>query len=248
MQSKSLNNMLINLSNPSLMPKHILDKLYSYKSVFNQYNCIDQILDFPNLHQIAKELDSFCSERKIIGFHYTRAIKEGIESSGLKISYGENRRRDFLEKYGYLFSAEQQERIKSCWRYFNRAQSIGRDGKVWFNATLGAIANGGADHLLKYFGGENIYMPLTRDKELAAILQQIGTPLVIECALDTANLNTFSMNPWGMVWLSSYHVAVNQQAMQCDVDAYIQQDVPPDRILRIIVPTRCINPSGAWQI
>jgi len=102
------------------------------------------------------------------------------------------------------------------------------------------LRDGGADRLLTYFGGESIYMPLTQDGGIAAVLQTIGEPLIVESELDAGRLHTFSEIPWGKIWLSSYHVAVNREAQQHDVDAYLIESVPADQIITV----RVAKPSG----
>ena len=110
-----------------------------------------------------------------------------------------------------------------------------RDNRLWFNLTKSALRNGDAEPLLRNYGGEVVYMPFSQDRELSEILGSIGEPLVILCNLDTGNLSTFSTHPWGKVWLSSYHLRVNTDAYQTDLDVYVGSPVLPEQIINIEV-------------
>ena len=238
----------IDLKDPGSMPAHILGKLYASRSLFEDNKFLEQVLNYPEIEQIVQELNTHCTHRGIIGYHYTRAMPDEIISTGLKISCGEDRRKEFLDKYGYCFTLKQQQSIKERYKnYFSDSQSRVRDGRIWFNFTYMQLVEGGADRLLTYFGGENIYMPLTRDPAIAEILRGLGKPLIVACILDARKLITYSLNPWGKIWLSAYHTNINNEALQFDVDADFQEDVPPNKIFRIITPVKRIN-SFSWEV
>lgn len=160
-----------------------------------------------------------------VSFH--QSCSEGDRGSRLReVRTCADRQQEFLSRHGDRFSEAQRERIARAWKdYFDRGQTEARNSRIWFNLTLGALANGGADRLLTYFGGEVVYMPLTSDQEVAAVLRTIGQPLIVECALRVGQLHTFSEIPRGRTWLSTYHVTINQGALRCDVDAYTREPV-----------------------
>ncbi|GAB5520194.1 MAG: hypothetical protein RhofKO_24450 [Rhodothermales bacterium] len=95
------------------------------------------------------------------------------------------------------------------------------------------MQEGGAESLLGYYGGESIYMPFKMDSEIAAILQNIGEPMIVECALNSSKLNTFTDLAYGRVWLSAYHTSVNPHAHPFDVDVYCSYPILPHNILAI---------------
>lgn len=226
--------MAIRLDTIEGIPAAFLRDLRRSDNLLRGCECVEQLLRHQELRRIVTELDQLCEAQGIVGYHYTRATPELIGTRGLLTSCGEDRRADFIETYGHLFSAAQLQRVQRMWSdYFNEHQVRLRDGRVWFNFTLTALDNGGAERLLTYFGGEQVYMPLTEDRQIAAILRTIGEPLIVECELNPASLHTYSQTPWGAIWLSSYHVRVNKEAMQHDVDSYLQESVLPSRILRI---------------
>ena len=103
------------------------------------------------------------------------------------------------------------------------------------------MEDGGADTLLTFFGGESIYFPLMEDDEIAAVLRTIGQPLIVEATLPATKLTTtFAEIPWGRIWLSTYHVSVNNEARPHDVDAYVMEPVPRNNIVSI-------NNAAGWR-
>ena len=187
------------------------------------------------LKSIAQELDEICLNKGVIGYHFTRAFREDIEKSGLVPCDGRKRRQEFLSKFGNRFTLDQRNWIIRIWDwYFSPYQSQARDGKISFNFTLDALKNEGAKNLLAYYGGESIYMPLIENAEISAVLQSIGQPLIIRCALEPNILSASTEIPWGKIWLSSYHLAINPIAVQFDQDAFQEQPVLATQILSII--------------
>lgn len=230
----------IRLDSVAQMPPEILRYLLQFGSVFSACEYIEQVLKNSYLEEIAAELDRLCVRNGVIGYHFTRAIPEDIASRGLELPIGARRRSDFLVTHGHLFSAAQREWICRMWEdYFDALQTRGRDGRIWFAFTLDALSNGGAHPLLMNFGGEAVYMPLADDKEIAAILQTIGQPLVVECELKPEKLSTIWQNSWGRTWLSSYHVTVNPRAHQHALEARLREPVSPSNLVGIRIPQRC---------
>jgi hypothetical protein len=203
------------------MPEAVLDALNDWSQCIQGCEFLESLLEQEELKQIAQDLNQICLEKGIVGFHYTRAIRIEIETNGLQPSSGDARRRAFLDQYGHNFTDAQVARIRDIWaEYFEPMQIRARDNRIWFNFTLAALKDGGADRLLSYFGGEQIYMPLASDKQIGAILKTLGEPLIVRCNLNPHNLKTFSEYPWGKIWLSTYHLSQNPNAYQFDVDAY----------------------------
>jgi hypothetical protein len=216
------------------MPDSIIVYLNSYKEVFQKMDYLDDILTFPWASNIVNELNEHCLIHGVIGYHYTRANKEDIKVCGLTPMYGVDRRSWFLKKYGDHFTKDQLNIIKKTWQeYFNKSQNNARDLKIWFNLTTNALNNRGADRLLSFFGGEAIYMPLTNYSEIANILHSIGSPLVVQCKLDAKEMKTFSTNPFGKVWLSTYHRKINIDASLFDVDIYSKSAISSDNIISL---------------
>ena len=236
--------MAIKLTSLDQMPNDIRRALQRFDSLFGRAEFLDEVLKNPDLYKIATDLDRLCIEEGVIGFHFTRAFPEDLQAQGLVICSGDERRHKFLARYGDRFSEAQRDRIRRAWEdFFDSAQNETRDSRIWFNLTLGALDNGGADFLLTYFGGEVINMPLTDDEEIAAVLRTLGQPLIVESALRTQELHTFSEIPWGKTWLSGHHVSINDEASRYDVDAYAIKPISADHILSVRVARQDGSPA-----
>jgi hypothetical protein len=223
-----------NLGDADDMPGDILSRLEGCVSLFKRLEFSEEFESHAALRDTVRELDAVCESDGIVGVHYTRAEHDGLLTEGLVPRSGAERRAQFLQEYGNRFSAAQRERLVAGWHaYFDDAQNRIRDGRIWFNLTRVALSNGSADPLLSHFGGEVVYMPFSRDSEIKSILSGIGSPLLVECALQTDSVRTFCQHPWGRTWLSSYHRSVNPAAHQWDVDLYTERPVRPDEILNI---------------
>lgn len=230
--------MTINLNSIDGIPQDIARELRYLEAAFAQCEYSEKLLENSALHSIAETLNELCCKEGVIGYHYTRAVRGDIEASGLQVSKGADRRCAFMTKYGNRFTDEQRQLIHQAWNaYFDSQQTSLRDGRIWFNFTLGALKNTGDERLLGYFGGEVVYMPLTSHKDIAAILGSIGEPLIVECALSTDDLNTSCEIPWGRTLLSTYHVSVNPDAQQHDVDAYTTSPVSAAQLISIRHPS-----------
>jgi hypothetical protein len=216
------------------IPEAVLRKLRDLAPLFTRCESVEALYEDRRLQDISIGLNELCLKDTIIGYHYTRALSHEIRSRGLLICDGQARRQQLLSSYGYLFTDAQVERMQKLWNgYFNERQMQVRDGRIAFNFTLHALETGGARPLLTFFGGESIYKPLMQDAEIATVLRNIGEPLIIECELPARELVTFTQTPWGKTWLSSYHISVNTQARQYDVDAYIERSVLPANLVAI---------------
>jgi hypothetical protein len=241
--------MAIRLTSLDQMPKELRRSLKDFDSCFTKTKSICEVLEKRELYDIASELDRLCADRSVIGNHFTRAVSGEIIARGLESFSGADRRRKFLLQYGHLFSETQRDRISRAWgNFFDRSRPDGRDGKIWFNLTLDALENGGADDLLTYFGGEIVNMPLTGDEEIAAILRTLGQPLVVEAALSPKNLHVASEIPFGRTWISTYHVNVNRAALQHDVDAFTTEQVSAEQIVCVRVAHQDSALPSRWTL
>ncbi len=225
---------VINLSNPKQIPDEYSFILKNHRNAFLENEHLDKLLNIPEISLVADKLNSLCSLSSILGYHYTRAEKSSILAKGLEIRNGQERREFFLKEYGNRFTEALQERIKLAWDdYFDHMQEKSRNGRIWFSAIEIHPSDEEVHRLLKYFGGESIYMPLTKDKEIAEILTKIGEPLVIKCKLKPNRLSAYSDRPFGKTWLSSYHIAENPQASRLSWDLSSEYNVPASDIIEV---------------
>lgn len=105
-----------------------------------------------------------------------------------------------------------------------------RDHKIFFNLTTVALFNGGAESLLQYYGGEQVYMPLKGFPSIAKKIQNIGSPLLIKAILDPSRLKLFDYEDIAKIAISSYHRLLRSDASQCDHDVYQIEPVYPSQI------------------
>ncbi|WP_337171756.1 hypothetical protein [Gemmatimonas aurantiaca] len=227
--------MPIDLCSAESIPKPLTERLRAFDQRLRRSEFLDSLLEEDSLVEIVRDLDEVCEAERVIAYHFTRADPRLIHEHGLLACSGAERRESFIATYGHLFTEQQLARIREIWQsYFNGAQNHARDGRVWFNLTLQALKNGGADRLLSHFGGEVVYMPLTSEYGVSRVLNSLGEPLVVKCDLDTSRARTFTEFPWGKTWLSAYHRTLNTNAHPMDWDCYLPETLTPNQILEIV--------------
>ena len=226
--------MPLDLASPDNIPDATLTLIARQRPKLTKVKYLEEFYDEPAILSIIQELDEHCLTHGVIGYHYTRAIASAIRHNGLLASTGSERRRQFLVDHEPLFTAAQRGAIGDAWqRYFDGWQTRARDGRVWFTLTNQGIRDGGATRLLRYFGGESIYMPLTQHEDIAKILSSIGKPLVVLAGLDASRVKTFAEYPFGKAWLSTYHCKLNPRAFRVDFDLYASESIAPSSILAV---------------
>lgn len=221
----------VNLEDPTSLPSVILGALRACDPHFMREEHVSNLRKIPAVGSLIRDIDHFCSRNMVIGFHYTRAIPDDILTHGLQLRSGEEVRAQFLGRFGHMFTSDEIHAIKVAWAsYYNGRVRSSRDHKIWFNFTRDALTNGGADLLLKYYGGEQVYFCINELPGVGEKLSSIGQPLIVKCALVPAELNTFIAYPWGSIAVSAHHRRVNPAAHQTDQDGWQTAPVPPDRI------------------
>ena len=217
------------------LPDHISVMLLPLRNEFLKANYIDSLVrDLHHLDAIQRAMTEFLEENGVVAYHYTRAYRQSIQSNGLLIQQGSQRRQWFLDTFGHLFTPDEISAIRTTWdRYFTKYQDSLRDGKICFNHTKDALTNGGAEPLLENFGGEMIYMPFDEHSSISSKIKQIGDPLIVYCSLKPSLINGSWDYPSAVVWLSTYHRTINPEARLYDVDINTQVSVPPEDIIKI---------------
>ena len=191
----------------------------------------DELVENPTFQDLIERITDFSKDCKIICYHYTRADKTDILKGGLKSRTGQEIRETFLSRYGKLFTDEELDTIKNAWQaYFNKNMISCRDYRIFFNLTTTALFDSGAEPLLQYYGGEQVYMPLKGFPSIAKKIQNIGTPLLIKATLDPCQLKLFDYEDIAKVAISSYHRLLRPEASQCDRDVYQNEPILPEQI------------------
>ena len=229
--------MVINLDDLNGLPLEFVKRLSAFDEIFKNSNYFEDYENNADIKRLTIEIDKFCQTNKIIGYHYTNAIKEDVFKNGLLIRNGEDIHNAFVEKHFHLFTEEEQATILKGWNYLREKNAAKyRDNLVFFNFTLDGLQNSGADLLLHYYGGEQVYFPLYRQPQISEKLKKIGTPMILKCILNPKNIKTFWENQWGRIAVSSYHRLKNQDACVEDLDGSQQTAVQPENIEIISYP------------
>ncbi|WP_139063165.1 hypothetical protein [Marinomonas spartinae] len=198
----------------------------------------ESLVDRSDVSCLARDIDRYCRNNRIIGVHYTRAVPESIRSKGLLIRDGKEIREVFIKEHGHLFSQEEILTIKKRWDdYFEHGQSSVRNQRIFFNFTEIELGGAGTEYLLGLYGGEQVSMCFELDEPIGLKLGSIGAPLVVRCSLDPNQVETFIENPWGKILISSFQALTNPDAYRIEQDGYQSVPVKPEDIVEIRVLT-----------
>lgn len=222
---------VVDLEDPMSLPAGIQRKLSDHHDHFSRMEYLDDLREIGGIGKLIKDIDAFCCENIVIGYHYTRAVPEDILASGLLPRTGEQIRSQFLDRFGNMFSLQQISAMRQSWdSYFNARARSRRDLLLWFNFTKKALSDGGARLLLKYYGGEQIHFCIDEIPGVAEKLASIGQPLILRCKLDPNRIRTTIEYPWGSIAVSAYHKRANPQASMLDQDGRQCDPVSPSQI------------------
>jgi len=226
--------LVVNLEEPQSLPEVYLGQLAEWDAHFRRELYLTNVMKDRAFRRLVEDIDSFCAKNMVLGFHYTRGFPADFLAHGLLVRSGEQSRSESMQRFREIFTPAQCAAISAAWaQHFTAGQPEVRDSRVWFNFTTSALGNGGADRLLTYYGGEQIYLPIRELPGIGKTLRSIGQPLIVKCALVPAELQTFIEHPWGSIVTSSYHRLVNPAAHpteHSDQDGWQSVSVPPERI------------------
>lgn len=220
----------IDLDNLSGLPQKFIEQLRRFDNVFMKQIFLEKMENDRDIRALIFDINNYCLKNRIIGYHFTRAIESDIIKSGLICRTGKTIRSEFIKRHFYLFTEEEKQTILKKWdeRFDNNIEN--RDNRIFFNFTKHALFNGGAENLLSYYGGEQVYFPIFDIPEIGRKLKSIGIPLVLKCILEPSKLVTFIENPWGKIITSSYHRGINPNAHIIDQDGYQRVNVKHRKI------------------
>ncbi|SHK91101.1 hypothetical protein SAMN05720469_12316 [Fibrobacter intestinalis] len=222
---------ILNLCTLAGFPPFFFEEMEKHTELLLNTESSDELIENPVFQELIERLTEFSKDCNIVGYHYTRANKEDFLKEGLKSRSGQEIREIFLSRYSVLFTVEELETIKKLWdAYFDKIQKSSRDNYIFFNLTTEALSNSGAEPLLKYYGGEQVYMPLQREFTIAQKLRGIGTPLLIKAILDPKQLSNFYEDDIVKIAISSYHRNKKTDADQYDRDVYQRRPILSNQI------------------
>ena len=212
---------ILNLCTLAGFPSFFFEEMEKHTELLLNTEFEDELVENPVFQDLIDRITDFSKDCKIIGYHYTRADKDDIIKGGLKSRTGQEIRETFLSRYGKLFTPKELDTIKNAWNaYFNKNMISCRDYRIFFNLTTTALFDSGAEPLLQYYGGEQVYMPLKGFPSIAKKIQNIGSPLLIKATLNPCQLKLFDYEDIAKVAISSYHRLLRPDASQCDRDVY----------------------------
>lgn len=222
---------ILNLCTLAGFPSFFFKEMEKHTELLLNTEFDDELVENSAFLNLVERITDFSRDCKIIGYHYTRADKDDILKGGLKSRTGQEIRETFLSRYGKLFTPKELDIIKNAWNaYFNKNMISCRDYRIFFNLTTTALFDSGAEPLLQYYGGEQVYMPLKGFPSIAKKIQNIGTPLLIKATLDPCQLKLFDYKDIAKVAISSYHRLLRPDATQYDQDAYQREPILPNQV------------------
>lgn len=222
---------ILNLCTLAGFPSFFFEEMEKHTELLLNTEFEDELVENPVFQNLIDRITDFSKDCKIIGYHYTRADKDDILKGGLKSRTGQEIRETFLSRYGKLFTPKELDIIKNAWNaYFNKNMISCRDYRIFFNLTTTALFDSGAEPLLRYYGGEQVYMPLKSFPSIAKKIQNIGSPLLIKATLDPSQLKLFDYEDIAKIAISSYHRLLRPDATQYDQDAYQREPILPNQV------------------
>lgn len=226
-----MKNIVVDFETLSGIPEEFIKRLNLHNDFFIKCHFLDQLAQNEDINHLIVDINYFCSGNAIIGYHYTNAIERDLLEKGIVVRTGRDIRQDFIARHFYLFSEKEQRQILENWeKQFDAPEAKLRDGVIYFNFLKVALNNGGAEDLLKYYGGEQVYLPLLPLVKIRKKLEKIGIPMILKCKLNPNDITTSIENPWGKIAVSKYHRIVNPAAILEDQDGYQSVGLSPDKI------------------
>lgn len=233
---------VLKLESPEALPSKLRAALIQHRDVFLAKAFVEQVLEDPNIRAIGEELERFLASQRIYAYHCTKEPTPGyFKSSGLRLTQVDVHQEWFLDRFGANFTESQRQWLKSAWhRYFvKEGQGKPRNGFLWACLSRSMVPEDGCKSFFQYFGGEAISKVAHRNAPVAAILESIGQPVVVEFAVDGAHLT--AMYPMSYSVLSQYHRQLRADARICVSEAHFPHPVPPSDILAV-TPLKLFTP------
>ena len=222
---------IVDLQKPELLPEALRERLISIESVCREEEFSEVLVQRPEVQNLVIMINNYCMNKRILGIHYTRAIRTDIERKGLLIRTGKQIREEFIQRFGHKFENDELEWLKNKWTSHQVKQSEIRDSMLWFNFTLSEFGGPGSEYLLGMYGGEQIHMGIEFDMSIGKKLSRMGEPLVVKCALDPRKVKTFIDYPWGKILVSSFHVSIQPEAYNIDQDGKVTYSILPQDLV-----------------
>jgi len=199
----------------------------------NEY--MESLIESEPFFSIAEELEAFIRQHKVVGYHCTKEPQpEFFKTHGLRVLNRASHQAEFIERFGSHFSAEELTQIQESWSaYFEGQQDRCRNGLLWFCLAPDQVVGSGTERFFAYIGGEAVYVPITHHTSIEKKLRAIGSPVVVEVAIDPKELHTFSHVPFAINTLSLFHQRQNLAAYIHGREGYMVRHIEPTEIVRV---------------
>lgn len=229
--------MQIRLDDPRFIPESLNQALKKEWSALQSAEYMETLTERDPFRNIAIRLETFIRENHIVGYHCTKEPSRGyFLENGLRILDREAHQREFLATHGNLFSEMELEAIQSAWAsYFPGMQDSARNGILWFCLSPYLVVNDGTAYFFEYYGGEAVHMPLDNMPEIMNKLRTLGLAVVVEVRIDPNELHALGDFPLALNALSHYHRLANPLAYIHSREGYLNRDVRPDEIVRVVL-------------
>ncbi|RZU02170.1 hypothetical protein [Rivibacter subsaxonicus] len=224
----------LRLESPDALPAGLASRLVAHRALFRMHEFLDSVLEHTAVRAIADELEAHLSQQRIHGYHSTKEPVPGFfVARGLRPTDVETHQAEFLAAFGDRFTETELAEMKVAWHeYFVQGgQRRHRNGLVWACLSRSLAKTSGTETFYRYFGGEAVFMPLKNDSSVAAKLEAIGQPVVVEVSLPGAVLE--AQHPMAMAVLSHYHRTIRPDAHLYESEARLRQAVPAADVIRV---------------
>lgn len=227
----------IRLESPAALPAEFQQRLHPYDSVFKRFESMDQVLATAGMADIEGGLETFLRSQTVQAYHCTRELSPGFfKANGLRLTNLREHQAEFLKNHGNNFTPAERETMVGEWaNHFHRnaGSSAGRNGLIWVCLSRPGVPHDETDRFFSYFGGEAIYWPFVHGAHpaIAAKLQTIGQPMVVELSVPATDLHSFQ--PLARYVLSCHHKRLNPAIDRPRAEVRFKRDVAPSEVLRV---------------
>lgn len=245
--------MSVKIDDLSTWPGDILEGLKSphVRRYFAESQSAEDVYDIAEVQAIGSALVGHCYHAGLIGYHCTKEKRPGFfKGHGLEVTEPERKIEAFLNEFGTHLSEGKLGEVRRKFAEWlnNKGQMKGRRGKVWFCLTRNLVVSSGTGRFFKYYGGEIIYWPFAgRDPEVEALLERIGSPVVVELSLDPAEMVYFGDDNLAKSMLSYYGASVNPSFDLYDIEGYSKIPLPPKRIVEVHPQPAFFRTGGQYR-
>jgi hypothetical protein len=184
---------LFSLTDPTTWPRNLVDVLESHESLFHAWFTGPKVQSGAAFNPAHADVRGALDTCEVIGWHCTRltdAEIKLIEADGMQLPNVQmlNERINRLVETGQIAAT-----IADALNGNNQAGDENRAGRLWF-CLFAPIEAGesGIHRFFRYWGGEALYNSHENNKVTSPVLASIGTPCVVEAAVQIRTLCQYS--------------------------------------------------------